>query len=166
MQKTFLFSMESIIIKGSFITGYHVYKIRPTEDDCLDVVRDPQNKHDKNGWAFEVKMGTSVVGHIPRNLNALFNSLLVNKLGTIEFKCLAKGKPCRGYKRGGIAIPCWYRITSDKNIQEIERRESICELIVVFIYFFHELYINISLKRKNIGLLSHELFRLLSFQCF
>ena len=84
---------DPVTVKNSFIAGYHAYKIKPPVGKKLTVLEDPSYPYHENGWAFKVLLDGELIGHVPKELNAIFHSLMINKLGNITISCYATGKP-------------------------------------------------------------------------
>ena len=123
------------------ITGYHRFKVKPTDGEILRLFKEPGNKFDP--WAILVKqMDGTIVGRVPANFCRTLQ-LLKNKNIASNFKCKFTGNVNRSstphhlkcFKKsengktfdrpgGGVTLSCIYSFEIRK-----ETREEMIEII-------------------------------------
>ena len=102
--------MRSVIVKETYITGYHAYNIKAPVGKELSVLKDPTNEYDKNGTAFKVLIDGQLMGHVPARINPIFHKI-ATEIENVKISCYATDKPTGKFPGKGAVTPCYYEFT-------------------------------------------------------
>ena len=98
----------------SDIAEYHAYRVKPPMNRQLCLVREPHNEYDENAVA--VMHGSSIVGHVPRNLASIMSPLIKDNI-ILKAVALYTGviRNDGAYRGGGCKLEAVYMLETGNN---------------------------------------------------
>ena len=116
-----LMSLVSFSVE-SMVRGHHIYKDRwcPHINEELDCQLEQHNYHDP--FAVSVMKCSVIVGHVPRQISAIYYVFLGKHNSSISCKITGSRRYSHDLPQGGMEVPCTLTFQGQKGFVEKARK--------------------------------------------